>query len=193
MRDRYVTCATQVFRPARLKLTSGSLDAMSEPSQSKALVVTVSDRSHRGERADTTGPLILARFNEAGYHTEAALTPDGVDEVEACLRQGLATKADVIVTTGGTGLSPRDLTPEATRRVITQELPGLEHAIMAYGLAATPFAALSRGIAGIARTSDHAALIVNLPGSTGGVKDGLAVLMPLLGHIHDQLRGGDHA
>lgn len=162
------------------------------PEKLRALVVTVSDRSHRGERADTTGPMIVSALNDAGYLTDAALTPDGVESVETCLRQGLAAGADVIITTGGTGLAPRDLTPEATARVIDQRLNGVMQAIMARGLDVTPYAALSRGLVGVARHSHGATLIANLPGSTSGVKDGLSILMPLLPHIHEQFRGGDH-
>jgi len=96
---------------------------------------------------------------------------------------------DVVVTTGGTGLSPMDLTPEATTRVVERLVPGIAEAIRGYGIAAgVPTAALSRGVAGVRGTT----LIINLPGSTGGVKDGLAVVLPVLGHAVDQLHGGDH-
>jgi molybdenum cofactor synthesis domain-containing protein len=114
--------------------------------------------------------------------------PDDVAELEQALRAAVADGADVVVTTGGTGLSPTDVTPEATRAVLEREAPGLAEALRRYGAEKVPTAVLSRGLAGTAGRT----LIVNLPGSTGGVKDGLAVLGPLLPHLVSQLRGGDH-
>jgi molybdenum cofactor synthesis domain-containing protein len=116
------------------------------------------------------------------------VVPDG-EPVEAALREAVAAGYDVIVTTGGTGLTPGDLTPEMTRRVLDREIPGIAEAIRAGGAAAgVPAAILSRGIAGLAGT----VLVVNLPGSTGGVRDGMAVLGPILSHAVDQAHGGDH-
>ena len=116
------------------------------------------------------------------------VVPDGA-AVEAALRDAIAAGYDVVVTTGGTGLTPGDLTPEMTRLVLDREIPGIPEAIRAAGVAAgVPSAVLSRGVAGLASST----LIVNLPGSTGGVRDGMAVLAGLLAHAVDQVRGGDH-
>jgi len=155
----------------------------------RALAVTVSNRAAAGVYEDRSGPVLARLLAEAGCTVDGPLVvPDG-EPVAAALRDAVTAGYDVVVTTGGTGLTPGDLTPEMTRRVVDREIPGIAEAIRAGGAAAgIPAAVLSRGIAGLA----GAVLIVNLPGSTGGVRDGMAVLGPILAHAVDQAHGGDH-
>jgi molybdenum cofactor synthesis domain-containing protein len=154
----------------------------------RALVVTVSNRASAGIYEDKSGPLLVTLLSEAGCTVDGpVVVPDG-EPVEGALRDGVTAGYDVIVTTGGTGLTPTDLTPEMTARVITREIPGVAETIRSANRGKVPTSILSRGLAGQA----GATLIVNLPGSSGGVRDGAAVLAPILQHAVDQIRGGDH-
>jgi molybdenum cofactor synthesis domain-containing protein len=155
----------------------------------RALALTVSNRAAAGIYEDRSGPVLADLLREAGCEVDGpVVVPDG-SPVEEALREAINAGYDVVVSTGGTGVTPGDLTPEMTRLVLDREIPGIAEAIRAAGVAAgVPTAALSRGLAGAAGTT----LIVNLPGSTGGVRDGMAVLSGLLTHTVEQIRGGDH-
>jgi molybdenum cofactor synthesis domain-containing protein len=155
----------------------------------RALALTVSNRAAAGVYEDRSGPVLAGLLRAAGCAVDGpVVVPDG-SPVEQALREAVEAGYDVVVSTGGTGVTPADLTPEMTRLVLDREIPGIAEAIRAAGVAAgVPAAALSRGVAGLAGTT----LIVNLPGSTGGVRDGMAVLSGLLAHAVDQVHGGDH-
>ncbi|MEO7146471.1 MAG: MogA/MoaB family molybdenum cofactor biosynthesis protein [Terrimesophilobacter sp.] len=153
-----------------------------------AAVITVSDRSSRGERADVSGPRAVELLREQGYAVSATVIPDGVESVTNAIRTAITSGARVVITSGGTGLAPRDLTPEGTRPLLTREIPGIAEELRREGARRTKMAVLSRGLAGIASNT----LVVNLPGSVKAVEEGLEVLLPLIPHILDQLHGGDH-
>ena len=155
----------------------------------KATVITASNRAAAGVYDDTTGPLIVDALSALGFEvTGPVVVPDG-QPVGDAIRAAVDSGARAVLTTGGTGLTPTDLTPEMTRPLLDREVPGIAEAIRAYGGAkGVPTAALSRGLAGVCGE----ALVVNLPGSRGGVKDGLAVVVPLLVHAVEQITGSDH-
>jgi len=143
----------------------------------RAAVLTVSDRVSRGEADDKSGDLLAELLAADGYDVERRVVPDERDQIAAALRE-LAAGARLVLSTGGTGLAPRDVTPEATRDVLDREAPGIAQALRADSIAKTPHGLLTRGVAGVAGS----ALVVNLPGSTGGCRDGYAVLRPALEH-----------
>ena len=154
-----------------------------------AAVITCSNRSAAGQRPDDSGRLLAETVREWGYDVLAKLVvPDDVPAIQKALRQVLADGARLVLTTGGTGLSPTEVTPEAVAPMIERDIPGIAERLRAANADQVPTAVLSRGVAGLIGD----ALVVTLPGSPGGVRDGLAVLQPLVGHLLDQVAGGDH-
>ena len=155
----------------------------------RARVITSSNRAAAGQYEDRSGPVLVDGLAALGFEVDApVVVPDGTPLRDA-LRAAVADSVDLVVTTGGTGHTPMDVTPEMTREVIERESPGLAETIRAYGVAnGVPTAVLSRGIAGIAGST----LIINAPGSPGGARDALAALGPVLAHAVDQVHGGDH-
>jgi molybdenum cofactor synthesis domain-containing protein len=154
-----------------------------------ARVVVASNRAAAGVYPDRTGPIIVAWLAERGYQAPDPVVVGDGEPVAHAVRSAVDDGVDVLITTGGTGIAPTDRTPEATRPVLDLELPGLAAAIRSAGLPQVPTAVLSRGLAGVARRT----LVINLPGSTGGVRDGLTVLDGVLDHAVSQLHGGDHS
>jgi molybdenum cofactor synthesis domain-containing protein len=154
-----------------------------------ALVITISTRAAAGVYEDRSGPIIATALDDLGLRVEGpVIVPDG-DAVGVALRDAVRAGYAVVITSGGTGLSPHDHTPEQTRAVVQREVPQLAAAIARYGVDhGVPTAVLSRGVVGVAGRT----LIVNLPGSSGGARDGMAVLGPVLRHAVSQLEGGDH-
>lgn len=163
---------------------------MAPDRQPTARVVTVSDRAAAGVYADRSGPLAAELLAAEGLSVDRVdVVPDEVPAITAALRAAVDDAVDLVLTTGGTGLGPRDVTPEATLPMLDRLAPGIAEALRVTALDRVPTAMLSRGVAGIAGHT----LVVNLPGSTGGVRDGVAVLAPVLGHVLAQVRGGgDH-
>lgn len=153
----------------------------------RAAVLTISDSTHAGTREDKSGPAVTERLQKGGFEVTIRLViPDERDQIGASLRELAASKpADVIFTTGGTGVAPRDITPEATHDVIEREIPGFGEVMRAKGIASTKFAVLSRGLAGILGT----VLIVNLPGSPKGAVESLDAILELVPHVLDLING----
>lgn len=168
-----------------------SLQPLPEPV--RGAVITVSDRCAAGEREDASGPLAveLLRAHDVIVE-EVVVVPDGAEPVRTAIAEAVASGARVVLTTGGTGVTPRDLTPEGTAPLLTARLEGIEAQIRAYGLTKTPLSGLSRGLVGVTSREATGALVVNAPGSRGGVKDTVAVVGPLVPHVLEQLGGGDH-
>lgn len=155
----------------------------------RARVIVASNRAAAGVYADSSGPILVAGLRELGFDVDdPVVVPDG-DAVGDAIRAAIGSGIDVVLTSGGTGITPTDRTPEVTRSILDYEIPGIAEAIRAYSRDKVPTAALSRGLAGVAGRT----VVVNLPGSTGGARDGLAVLSQLLVHAVEQLGGGDHA
>ena len=159
------------------------------PADATAAVITVSDRTHGALRHDTSGPLLASLLTELGFAVSAPMVvPDDVVAVQDALRSAVGSSYDVVLTTGGTGFSPRDVTPEATRPLLDREAPGIVEALRQHRRDEVPTTILSRAVAGTISST----FVCNLPGSSGGVRDGVQVLAPVIGHLVAQLRGGDH-
>lgn len=153
-----------------------------------ACVIVASTRAARGEYEDLTGPVLSAWLERCGFRgCGVSVVPDGPD-VGCALADAISSGVDLAITTGGTGLTPSDVTPEQTRPHLTREIPGIAEALRLKGRESTPYAVVSRGLAGFAGRT----LVVNLPGSRGGVKDGMAVLEPIVEHVLRQRDGGGH-
>ncbi len=154
----------------------------------RARVIVASNRAWAGVYADSSGPILVTGLRQLGFEVDdPVVVPDG-EPVGEAIRAALADEVDVILTSGGTGITPTDRTPDVTRSTLDYEIPGIAEAIRAYSRDRVPTSALSRGIAGVAGRT----IVVNLPGSTGGARDGLAVLRSVLVHAVEQLGGGDH-
>lgn len=150
--------------------------------------MTISDRSSAGLRADTSGPVAAELLIQAGWPVEVTIVADDVSQIQDAVRAAIDAGARLVVTSGGTGVAPRDVTPEAMEGIFEREIPGIAEELRRRGAEKLPAALLSRGRAGVVGN----ALVVNLPGSTGGVRDGIPVVLSVAAHVLAQLDGEDH-
>lgn len=155
----------------------------------RAGVVVISDGCFHGRREDRSGPLIVERLQkDLGAEVESTVVPDDREQIKEAMCAMSERGLELIITTGGTGFGPRDVTPEATAEIIERDVPGIPAALLINGLSSTPHAMLSRGRAGLRKKS----LIVNLPGSPRAVGDGMKILIPVIPHAIDMMNGGGH-
>jgi molybdenum cofactor synthesis domain-containing protein len=154
----------------------------------KARVIVASNRAWAGVYADSSGPVLVSGLRQLGFEVGDPVVVQDGEPVGRAIQAAIADGVDAVVTSGGTGITPTDRTPDVTRAVLDYEIPGIAEAIRAYSRDRVPTSALSRGLAGVAGRT----LIVNVPGSMGGARDALAVLGPILAHAVEQLHGGDH-
>ena len=156
----------------------------------RAAVITASNRAFKGVYEDKSGQILLEGLKNLGYQIDSVLVlPDEIEKISSAIKSAIKDGIDLLVTTGGTGVSPFDVTPEATAPLIEKEMPGILEALRAYSRDKVPTTDLSRGAAGVTNKT----LIINLPGSPGAAKDGLVIIERLASHIHDQLAGHDHS
>jgi molybdenum cofactor synthesis domain-containing protein len=154
----------------------------------RARVIVASNRAWAGVYADSSGPVLVSGLRQLGFDVEEPVVVQDGEPVGQAIQAAIADGVEAVVTSGGTGITPTDRTPDVTRAVLDYEIPGIAEAIRAYSRDRVPTSALSRGLAGVSGRT----LIVNVPGSMGGARDGLAVLGPILAHAVEQLHGGDH-
>ena len=156
----------------------------------RAAVITASNRAFNGVYEDTSGQVLLNGLKSLGYDIESVqVVPDEIEKISTAIQYEIKNGVDLVVTTGGTGISPFDITPDATAPLIQKQMPGILEALRAYSREKVPTTDLSRGVAGVTNKT----LIINLPGSPGAAKDGLVIIERLASHIHDQLAGHDHS